>query len=193
VRAFLAVPAEAAWVESARVFTARIKSRLPRASWTRPESFHITLRFLGEITEEAAARFADAVGPAARMLAEGEMRGAGPVAFPSRARVLGVAFDPQDAGALLGAVARAAEAGARSIGCLPEERPLRPHVTLARVRTPWPAAALDEFFDAVREWAMPAWRVRSVVLYASRLDPAGAVHAPLRQWAATGAAAQAHA
>ena len=39
-------------------------ARLPRASWTRPESWHLTLKFLGEITREAAERFAARSPPA---------------------------------------------------------------------------------------------------------------------------------
>jgi 2'-5' RNA ligase len=57
-------------------------------------------------------------------------------------------------------------------------------VTLARIRDPWPQAAVEEFCEAARAWDFPAWRVRSLVLYRSRLDPAGAVHTPLREWAA---------
>jgi 2'-5' RNA ligase len=195
VRAFLAVPADPAWVESAGEFTARMKARLPRAAWTRHESWHLTLRFLGEVTEEAAARFAEGIGPCACVLSEGAIPSAGPVAFPSpgRARVLAIGFEPEAAEATLGAVARAADDAARSIGCLPEDRPFRPHVTLARLRDPWPPAAVESFYEAARAWAFPAWRVRSLVLYRSRLDPAGAVHTPVREWAAAGASAEARA
>jgi 2'-5' RNA ligase len=195
VRAFLAVAADAAWVASARDFTARLQERLPRAAWTRPESWHLTVRFLGEVTEEAASRFAEGIGPAAAALSEGEIAGAGPVVFPARgrARVLGIGFGAETVGEALGALARAAEGAARSIGCPPEERPFRPHVTLARLRSPWPPRAVEEFCKAAEAWPFPAWRVRSLVLYRSRLDPAGAVHTPVRQWAAAGSVVEARA
>jgi len=192
VRTFLAVPGDPAWVASAREFTARIRPRLPAAAWTEPGSWHLTVRFLGEITEEAAERFSEAIAPAAAALLETELPVAGPVVVPSRGRprVLGMGFGAVQA---LGEVARAAEEAARAIGCAPEERPFRPHVTLARLRGPWPTAAVEEYCESARAWAFPAWRVRSVVLYRSRLDAAGAVHTPVREWTAAGAVAGARA
>lgn len=192
MRAFLAVPGDAAWVASAREFTARIRPRLPAAAWTRPESWHLTVRFLGEITEEAADRFSEAIAPAGGALVEIELPATGPVVFPPRGRprVLGMGFDAVQA---VGEVARAAEQGARAIGCADEERPFRPHVTLARLRDAWPAAAVEEYCESARTWAFPSWRVRSVVLYRSRLDAAGAVHSPVREWTAAGTVAGARA
>ena len=192
MRTFFAVPGDAAWVASAREFTARIRPRLPAAAWTEPGSWHLTVRFLGEITEAAAERFSEAIAPAAAALLETELPVAGPVVVPSRGRprVLGMSFGAVQA---LGEVARAAEETARAIGCAPEERPFRPHVTLARLRGPWPTAAVEEYCESARAWAFPAWRVRSVVLYRSRLDAAGAVHTPVREWTAAGAVAGARA
>jgi 2'-5' RNA ligase len=184
VRVFLAVPGDPEWIESARRLSRDLQARLPKASWTRPESWHLTVRFLGEISENAVSRFAERLGPAASGLAAGALRVSGPALFPSlsQLRTIGVGFDHAASDALLGGVARAAEAGARAIGCEPETRPFRPHVTFARVRVPWPRSAPEEAANAIREWPLPPWRVGAVVLYRSRLDPAGAVHEPLYVW-----------
>jgi RNA 2',3'-cyclic 3'-phosphodiesterase len=186
MRVFLAVPGDPAWIASASRLTRDLQSRLPKASWTRPESWHLTVRFLGEISEGAASRFGERLAPAASGLAAGELLPAGPALFPSpsRLRTVGIAFDPQGSASLLGATSRAAEEAAREIGCEPETRPFRPHVTLARLRSPWPRPAAEEAARAIREWPFPPWRMDSLVLYRSRLDPAGAVHAPLREWQA---------
>jgi RNA 2',3'-cyclic 3'-phosphodiesterase len=186
VRVFLAAPGDPAWIESASRLTRDLQSRLPKASWTRPESWHLTVRFLGEISEDAVSRFAERLAPAASRLHAGELLPAGPALFPSlsRWRTVGVAFDPQASDALFGAIARASETAAREIGCAPEPRPFRPHVTFARVRSPWPRQAAEEATSAIREWPFPPWHMESLVLYRSRLDPAGAVHAPLREWRA---------
>jgi 2'-5' RNA ligase len=195
VRAFLAVPADEAWVESACELVAGLRSRLPRASWTKPETWHVTVRFLGEISENAAAAFAARVGNAAESLHGGVLAPGGPIAFPPRgpARVLGVGFAAPPAGDPLALAALAAEEAARAIGCSPDAKPFRPHVTLARLRDPWACAAVESFQDAVRAWSFPVWRIRGLVLYRSRLDPAGAVHAPVREWAAARADAGARA
>ena len=186
MRVFLAVAGDPVWIESARRLSRDLQVRLPKASWTRPEGWHLTVRFLGEISEGAASRFADQLALAASGLGAGELRAAGPAIFPSpsRPRTIGVAFDLEASEGLLGAVARASETAAREIGCDPVTRPFRPHVTFARLRNPWARTAVDEAASVIRAWAFPPWRVASVVLYRSRLDPAGAVHEPLREWRA---------
>jgi len=113
----------------------------------------------------------------------------GPVVFPphGRPRVVGVGFAAGPAAGALADAARTAERAARAIGAEPEERPYRPHVTLARLREPWDRGSVDAFREAAGAWPFPDWRVRSIVLYASRLDPSGAVHTPLKEWPAEAA------
>lgn len=186
MRAFLAVPGDPAWKESARAFCAESRPELPPASWTKPESWHLTLRFLGEVEEAAAVRFADAIAGAAGALEEAALLPGGPVVFPpaGRPRVIGIGFAPGAGLDALAEVARAAESAARGIGCAPEDRPFRPHVTLARLRTPWNGRSIEAFRAAAAAWPFPEWRVSAVVLYSSRLLPSGAVHAPIREWRA---------
>ncbi len=187
MRAFLAIPADEAWVDSARELAAGLRSRLPGASWTKPATWHVTVRFLGEITEDAAGRFAARLGRTVARLTPAVLLREGPVVFPPRgpARVLGVGFTAPAAGEPLAEAALAAEEAARAIGCPPEARPFRPHVTLARLRDPWTRSAVESFRDAVLAWPFPVWHARGLVLYRSRLDPAGAVHAPVREWGAS--------
>jgi RNA 2',3'-cyclic 3'-phosphodiesterase len=182
VRAFLAVPADPAWVDSARELVGRLEPALPRASWTRPQAWHLTLKFLGEIDDGAAVRFGEAIEASAALEAEVVSRGAIVLPSDGRARVLGVGFAPGLGLSSLARLAAKAEEAAVDIGVAPDARPFHPHVTLARLRSPWPAAAVRSFRDEVDRWAFPAWPVRSCVLYRSRLDPSGAVHTPVREW-----------
>jgi RNA 2',3'-cyclic 3'-phosphodiesterase len=185
VRAFLAVPADEAWVESARRLVGRLAPALPPAAWTRPESWHITLKFLGEIPAEDAERFADSIRERFAVAPGGELSGGGAVVLPplGRPRVLGAGFAVSSSAlAPLADLARTAETLGRGLGAPSEERPFRPHVTLGRIRAPWPASAIDAFRTEADAWAFPEWRVRSCVLYESRLRPSGAIHTPLHEW-----------
>jgi 2'-5' RNA ligase len=195
MRAFLAVPADPAWVESISELTALLQPELPPASWSRPEAWHLTLKFLGDISRAAAETFAGQARRAAAAAQPGELLAGGGVVFPrrERARVLGIGFAPSPTLATLEAIARAAEAAGRSIGAPPEERPFHPHVTVARLRQPWRPEAVERFLRATGARELPPWRVRSCVLYESRLDPAGAVHTPLRTFGFSGARAEARA
>lgn len=188
IRAFLAVPADGLWVESARDLVARLKESLPRASWTRPESWHLTLKFFERISPEKVRALAAVVGPMAIATVPGEMMAAGAVVFPPKgpARVLGVGFDPTPAVEEVSRLARDAEAEARRLGLEEERRPFHPHVTLARLRSPWPPEAVETFRREIAEWSFPAWQARSCVFYESRLLREGAVHTPLEEWSFSG-------
>lgn len=135
-----------------------------------PESWHLTLRFLGDTPREALDRLR---GEMARASLGGPfaLRFGGYGAFPraSRATVLWLGVE---AGAEpLGALAEAVEAAVRRAGFSPERRPFRPHLTLSRIRTPENASSLLERLPPFRE-AMP---VEAVVLFRSHLG-----HGPAR-------------
>ena len=53
-------------------------------------------------------------------------------------------------------------------------------MTFARIRTPWPAAAVERFRKDVDAWELPPFRLAALVLYESRLGRGGATHIPLR-------------
>lgn len=84
-----------------------LRPELPEASWTRPESWHLTLCFLGEISEAQAAGFCADLGPRAERAPEGDLQASGAVVFPPRgaARVLGVGFAATPFTAALGELA----------------------------------------------------------------------------------------
>ncbi len=143
MRGFLAVPPDPAWVARAGELVGHLRPSLPPASWTRPETWHLTLRFFAEIPAEAAEACAEETFRAAGSCG-GELTASGSLVFPprGRARVLSLGFAPSPSVSALEALAAAAEAAARRAGAAPEERSYHPHVTLARIRYPWPHAAV---------------------------------------------------
>ncbi len=188
VRAFVAVPRDRMWIESATGLVQRLREKLPEASWTRPESWHITVKFLGDVPREILQSLAASIAPAARETVSGELRPGGAIVFPPRgpARVLGAGFAPSPALESLASFAREVDARAAAFGVEEEARPFHAHVTLARLRRPWQERDVEAFRDEVGAWPLPAWPVRSGVLYESRLLPDGAVHAPLAEWTFSG-------
>jgi 2'-5' RNA ligase len=184
MRAFFAIPSEPMWVESARGLVDRLRASLPRASWTRPEAWHLTLRFLGDVTDAFVGRFGEEIGAAALETVPGEIQAAPPVVFPERGRprVLGVGFALSPGLESISLLARRAGETAVRLGCPAEDRPFHAHVTLARIRDGWPAEAVEEYRREVAGWPFPTWLARSCVLFESRLEPEGAVHTPLSEW-----------
>jgi RNA 2',3'-cyclic 3'-phosphodiesterase len=184
VRAFLAIPSDPMWVESARRLVGELAGKLPRASWTLPRSWHLTLHFLGEVEESAVSRFAAEIEPLAMETVPGDLSARPATIFPDRGRprVLGVGFDASPGvESVANLAARAAEIAAR-LRLRTEERDFHPHVTFARLREPWPRPAVDDYAREVEAWRFPTWNARSCVLFESRLDPGGAVHTPMSEW-----------
>jgi RNA 2',3'-cyclic 3'-phosphodiesterase len=184
MRVFFAIPSDPRWVDSARGLVERLRGSLPRASWTKPESWHLTLAFFGEVDGAFVDKFRDAISPAAFETVPGELQAGPEVIFPEhgRPRVLGVGFAPSPGVESIRRLAAAAEETAALLGWKREDRPFHPHVTFARVRDPWPASAVEEYRQGVEAWTFPSWLARSCVLFESRLEPSGAVHTPLHEW-----------
>lgn len=140
--------------------------------WTSREAWHITLAFLGEVSEPAIVRLMPRLERAARRHPRFALSFAGAGAFPhvSRANVLwsGVRGDRKR----LGELAMSVAAGARRAGApAPDEgrRKFRPHLTLARCRTPVDVASLVETLDG---YCGQPWDVREIYLIASTLGAA---------------------
>jgi 2'-5' RNA ligase len=168
---------------------------MPDASWTRPETWHITLHFLGEVTRRQAETFEAEIAPVVEAAPGGDLETSGAVVFPAdgAARVLAAGFADGDAAVSLASIAAAAgRLGARTLGLRSagQDR-FHPHVTLARLRRPWPCQAVERFKDELSGWRPAAWRVASCVLFQSRLKPGGAVHTPIRTFKLAASAVEA--
>ncbi len=155
------------------------------ARWSSPDQYHVTLRFLGEVEPDRAARYdtalarVDAAPPACRPY--------GLDVLPSRRHpsVLILGLDRTDSLlALYDSVSTALEAE----GLDPEERPYRPHVTLARLDDV-PAEAVHRFLDRHDAGALPSFHPDRFHLYESTLTPDGAVHDRRASYALAGESA----
>lgn len=183
LRLFFAVPASAALRERARGWQAAARAIAPASpgavSWTRPESMHVTLAFVGQVSAGLLGELERAGAAATRGIAAGTARPVGLTGFPTpeRLRVLVVELSSEG---LLEALAErlgAELAGLRSEHgaplFVPEARRFRAHLTLARFRVP---AALHGLGLTDDEVSLPIDRV---VLFSSTLTAEGADHQPL--------------
>jgi RNA 2',3'-cyclic 3'-phosphodiesterase len=173
-----------------------LKPSLPGVRWLSPDSYHLTLRFLGPSSPEALAALEAPLGAAAAATPAFAVRVGGLGVFPSprAARVLWLGLSPPPG---LHDLQKACESAAVSAGYAPEARPWRSHLTLGRWREParlppvgvvgsggLPPVGVVGIGGGV---ALPyeelgETRLFRLVLFRSDLKPAGAVHTPLREW-----------
>ncbi|MEA2533043.1 MAG: 2,3-cyclic 3-phosphodiesterase [Actinomycetota bacterium] len=151
---------------------------VPGARWTSRQSWHVTLKFLGATPEERLSEVTGVVEQAASASQPARTSLGGIGAFPRfrRARVLWVGLD--DAGGVLGALARTLEEGFVPLGFAAEGRPWTPHLTLARFKVPAPVALEP---DRIRLDERP-FEVGEIVLFRSHLKAGGAVYEPLARF-----------
>ncbi|HKB81315.1 MAG TPA: RNA 2',3'-cyclic phosphodiesterase [Thermoanaerobaculia bacterium] len=159
----------------------RLKPRLPKGSWLRAESQHLTFAFLGEQDEPTATRIGGAVAEHLQAVQtfEASLHGCG--FFPNRrhARVGWCGVEPQERFTSLAAAVRAA---IRAAGVAFDENEFRPHLTLLRIRDHWPPLAIETFEKGLGDFRSDRFSVDRVTLYTSKLDPRGAIHTPLREF-----------
>ncbi|NIU74883.1 MAG: RNA 2',3'-cyclic phosphodiesterase, partial [Gammaproteobacteria bacterium] len=99
--------------------------------WLPPENVHLTLKFLGEVTDEQADEVTAAVAEAVAGLGSFDMTVSGFGAFPSPKRP-SVVWAGIEADEALRAVHERVESALESIGFPRETRPFRPHLTIGR-------------------------------------------------------------
>ena len=173
MRLFFAAELDADVADQIEDAIAPLRALAPDLAWVRPAKRHFTLRFLGEVEPPALAQLTatlDAVAATHRPLAM-ELAGLG--GFPSlrRARVLwlGVEHEPR-----LELLHHDLELALETLGYELEGRPFRPHVTLARVRTPLDAERGRALARAARKVAFSATQhVAALTLFESVPGPAG--------------------
>jgi RNA 2',3'-cyclic 3'-phosphodiesterase len=129
MRLFIAIPlAEAVETELKRL-TARLHPAAPNLRWSAPQSWHITLQFLGNTNEEQYPCLLPRLSALKAAPFAIEFEGLGVF---DRAGVffLGVAPSPP-----LLALHKKVIAATQSCGFEPEDRPYHPHITLARSKS----------------------------------------------------------
>lgn len=167
--------------EAARAEVARAAERLrPHADgfrWSASDTYHVTLRFLGDVEMRRASSIADALRHAVRDLAPFSfgLERAGAFPSPRRPRVLWIGGT---AGSPLTRLHEGVATALADVGFDPEGRPFSPHVTIARLRRG--VARAESLAGALADVRVAAAvPVRSVALMRSRLGPAGARHEPV--------------
>ncbi len=130
MRLFVAFNPPQATLDELASAVAELQRSHDEVRWTRPEAWHLTLAFLGEVAEHRVPELTERLGRAAH-------RHPAPTLAIGRGgrfdgRVLWMAIDGDREP--LARLAASVSAAARRTGIAIEDRAFRPHITLARSR-----------------------------------------------------------
>ena len=150
-------------------------------AWVQPQHLHVTMKFLGEITDEQRQKVEALLRRVASREAPFSLGLEGVGAFPSVSapRVLwaGISTGKETVLRLAGAIER------EGAGLLPKaERPFAAHVTLGRVRSPKRRQALADGLRRTVWTPPPACCVETVTLYQSLLSSSGPTYTALGEF-----------
>ena len=172
-------------------FMEGIQGFAPDARWARPESLHITLKFIGEQTPqqvEAIAQRLQRVEPSAFEIRCGGYRFF-PTAKAPRVFWIGIESGPE-----LAELALSVDAAVAELGIPREERPYSPHLTLARAngRSGAPHRRKEDgpnnIFAALQKRLATmkldfgTMTAREFILYQSQLSASGSRYTRLQQF-----------
>ena len=129
MRVFVALDIDDAIRERLEQFLDGVRGFAPEVRWVRPESMHVTLKFIGEKSSEAVDEIKQALGGIRAGSIEISLHGYGffPTAKASRVFWIGIAAGPP-----LAALARLVDDVTAALGVPREEHAFSPHLTLAR-------------------------------------------------------------
>lgn len=138
--------------------------------WIPPESYHITLKFLGATEPEVANAIRDRLAAALAPISPFEITTRGVGAFPNahNARVLWAGIEDRDGG--LSRIAAIVEDELDNLGFPREKRPFHPHVTLGRVKR------VDDLSQLLQPGSERVFRksvITSVTLFESVMNSSG--------------------
>jgi 2'-5' RNA ligase len=129
MRIFIALDIDDAIRRRIQRFMEGVSGFAPDARWVRPESLHVTLKFIGEKPAEIVEEIKRALSGIRAESIKVSFRGYGVFPTAKAARVFWVGID---AGAQLAALAKAVEEATFTLGIPKEDHPFAPHLTLAR-------------------------------------------------------------
>ncbi|MDQ0112617.1 RNA 2',3'-cyclic phosphodiesterase [Paenibacillus harenae] len=130
VRLFVAVPLPEAIKDHLTRWAQQNKTKLPFRKWTHPADYHITLQFLGETSMDKLERLKTALSDVQLPTFGLRLNTVGTFGPPKAPRILWTSVDGDLPS--LGSLHKDVVRRTSPLGFVPEDRPYKPHITLAR-------------------------------------------------------------
>lgn len=156
-----------------------VKKLTSEVKWVQPANFHVTLKFLGDVTPKKLSVVQSALDKAAEGYAAFDLSVAGVGVFPTprRPRVIWVGIE--NGREQLEDIAEGVEQALVRTGFEKERKPFRSHITIGRVKESKPVDGLVEGLQELDAQGLGLQSVDSLVLMESVLRSGGPIYTPL--------------
>ncbi|HUO59683.1 MAG TPA: RNA 2',3'-cyclic phosphodiesterase [Candidatus Acidoferrales bacterium] len=187
MRLFVALDIDLAIRAELESFVRNLKSQVPDVRFVGPETYHVTLKFLGETTKLEAIHKQLRTVQAPQF--QVSFRGTGFFPSAQRPRVFWAGIE---AGPELAALAERIDAALGPLGFAREKGPYHPHLTLSRKGSGNPHSRhapgnsgfhrVQQILSSTQPPDFGTMTAREFFLYESRLSPSGASYAKLERF-----------
>lgn len=185
MRAFIAIEISDEIKEALGRVEAHLKYAGADVKWVRPENIHLTLKFLGEISEEKTAEVKAVLDLIAGSTVPFEVTIKDVGAFPNIEGPRVIWVDLEKGVAQVIALAGAIDEALAKIGFTKDNRPFSPHLTIGRVRSSHNKSKLADKVSSTTSNSdladVSAHQIKSVILFRSTLTPQGPIYTKLHE------------
>ena len=157
-----------------------LRGGLPGARWIDVENYHLTLRFIGDVEGHVADEIANALDRVHRPSFSLTLSGVGAFGSKKPHSIYASAVASPELNALQGEIERICQ----RLGIAADPRKFTPHVTLARLRNPYPVD-IAHYLSARGNFSAAPFRVGRFVLMSSRDSVGGGPYVVEEAWPLT--------
>lgn len=150
--------------------------------WVRPQGMHLTLKFLGEVTEDKTDEVKSVLEKIAKDYSPFRLYLRGTGTFPPGVRHPRVIWVGIEMNETLEILQRRLENELHNIRIPKEKRKFHPHLTLGRIKGAKNLGGIIESIDQHKEFGFGGMEVNKITLFKSTLKPTGAEYNGLAEF-----------
>lgn len=182
MRTFIAIDLDSQLKKNLSLLIAKLNTGTKNIKWVGEEGMHLTLKFLGEISEEKVQNIKDILKKISTQVTSFPLKLKGTGFFPpnkKNPRVLWIGVEEEPT---LGNLQDRVEGELDRIGFPREKRKFHPHLTLGRVKSPSHIQEIMNELERQRESSFGEMIVKKMTFFQSTLKPSGAEYTVLSEF-----------
>lgn len=185
MRLFIALELSEEIRQKCRALLGDLASLNSRVKWVSPPNLHLTLKFLGQVSETEIPPLLRVLHQVAEDFPVFELNFSGLGAFPrlERPQVFWMKGEGEPE---LSRLQKAIETPLEALGFPREERAFSPHLTLGRVKEEKGLREVIQKFKERSNYSAGKFTVRDFALFESQLQPAGPVYRVIEKFSLRG-------
>jgi len=153
-----------------------------KVRWVKPQGMHLTLKFLGEISEEKVPEVQSVLGKLAQDYTSFQLTLRGTGAFPPAPRIPRIIWIGIEENEPLLDLQSRVENELHKIRFSKDKRKFHPHLTLGRVKNPQNILPVMNILDDHKQSGFGTMNVNRLTFFKSTLRPTGAEYSILSEF-----------